>query len=313
MVNVRFIEPGSPLPDPTREGARYFQDSARRHFLRQIESLARQQDSRLFVAAEQDDIFAFGLTKVRRVLAIDGDEILLSESHARHRVSPDAHPLTVGKWYEMAIDPASNDILEAFEREPRRVAPPPETSTFPIDIQALPPVSRYDAEAFFSSVRRQPHIPFQFPADGCWARAHEMCRLIERHFDRDPRDVAAKIWNFGDLTVRTDNNPACRAEWQYHVAPIVKVGTELLVLDPSLFERPVTIDIWQDRQSELSRDSIFTTQDAYDIGGEHSPGEEQLFVGEEPGQTAEQLQVFWGDLIALIFCNGPLPYRCDRR
>jgi hypothetical protein len=292
------------------EGTRYFQASARKHFLRQIESLAQQQNRHLFVANEQSDNYVFGLTKVRRVLAVDGDEVRLSESHARHRVSPSAPSLAVGKWYEMAIDPASNKILEAFERQPQVVFPPPQTSTFPIDIGALPPVSRYNAEAFFSKVRRQPHIPFQYPANGCWARAHEMCRLIERHFDLDLLDVVAKIWNFGELKVKSDNNPTCLVEWKYHVAPVVRVGTELLVIDPSLFEGLVTIDVWQDRQSELSRDSIFTTRDAYNIGGNHVSGEEQLFV-EEAGQAAEQLQEFWGDLISLIVCNGPLPYRCD--
>ena len=309
-MNVRFVEPGSPLPPPASEGTRYFQASARKHFLRQIESLAQQQNRHLFVASEQGDSYVFGLTKVRRVLAVEGDEVRLSESHARHRLSPGSPPLAVGKWYEMAIDPGSNQILKAFERQPQEELPPPRTSSFSIDIEALQPVSRYNAEAFFSRARRQPHIPFQYPANGCWARAHEMCRLIERHFDLDPLDVVAKIWNFGDLKVKSDNNPTCLVEWKYHVAPVVNVGTELLVIDPSLFEGPVTIDVWQDRQSELSRDSIFTTRDAYDIGGEHMLGAEQLFVEEEPEQTAEQLQEFWGDLIALIFCQGPLPYRC---
>jgi len=313
MVNVQFFAPGSPLPDPTSEGARYFRTSAKKHFLRQIESLALQQNRRLFIAAGQNDTCPFGLAKMRRVLAIEGKEVRLSESHARHQVSPSALPLAVGTWYEMAIDPASNVILAADPCVPQPERPLPQTFTFPIDPHTLPPVCRRDAETFFSNVRRQPHIPFQFSGNGCWARAHETCRLIEEHFDHDLRDVVAKIWNFGDLRVRTDNSPDCLVTWAYHVAPVVKVDAEFLVIDPSLFERLVTINEWLDKQSKNSRDVVFTTRDAYDLGEDHTPGQEQLFVEEEPEQTEEQLQEFWGDLISMIVCYGPLPYPCDRR
>lgn len=313
MADVRFIEPGSLLPDLKKRRVSDFQESTRKHFYRQLESLALQQNRRLFIQVGQDDACPFGLAKVRRVLAIDGEEVRLSESHARHRLSPNAPTLAVGIWYEMAIDPASNVILAADLCVPQPERTLALTSTFSIDPQNLPPVCRRDAEAFFSSVRRQPHIPFQFPADGCWARAHETCRLIEEHFDSNPEVVVAKIWNFGDFRVKTDNNPHCAVDWRYHVAPVVKAGTELLVIDPSLFERLATIDEWLDKQSKNLRDFVFTNRDAYDLGEDHTPGQAQLFVEEESEQTEKQLQEFWGGLISQIVCYGPLPYRCDPR
>ncbi len=307
MVNVKFVDPGYAVPESASENAYYFHPSTRTGFLRQIESLARQKDRRLFVATEQDRLVAVGLTKVRQVLSIDGDEVLLSGSHARHRVNPGVRLLSVGDWYELAIDPASNDILEGFKVTPR-VAEKPPISSYPVDPYNLPSVSQSEAEAFFSSVRRQPHIPFQYPSNGCWVRAHEMCRLIERYFDNDPRVVVAKIWNFGKLTVKTDNNPDCLVKWLYHVAPVVKVGEELLVIDPSLFERPMSVDAWRRRQSDLSREPIFTSLRAYEFVINTNS-----FVEESSGKTQKQLQDFWGDFVSLVFTHGPIPYRCGAK
>ena len=63
-----------------------------------------------------------------------------------------------------------------------------------------------------------PCIPFLYPDDGCWARAHEMCRLMI-NMGLSPR----KVWidhSFGVwLHVNTRNNPQCYVEWGWHVAP----------------------------------------------------------------------------------------------
>jgi len=56
-----------------------------------------------------------------------------------------------------------------------------------------------------------PCIPFLYPDDGCWARAHEMCRLMI-NMGLSPR----KVWidhSFGHwLHVNTKNNPQCYVE-----------------------------------------------------------------------------------------------------
>src|SRR6202008_2347296 len=84
-----------------------------------------------------------------------------------------------------------------------------------------------------------PCIPFLYPDDGCWGRAHEMCRLMI-NMGLSPR----KVWidhSFGHfLHVNTKNNPQCFVEWGWHVAPTLCVRgpkfcpTQSMVIDPSL-------------------------------------------------------------------------------
>jgi len=96
-----------------------------------------------------------------------------------------------------------------------------------------------------------PCIPFLYPDDGCWARAHEMCRLIINE-GVSPN----KSWIYGDLEVDTVNHPHCRVLWSWHVAPTlrVKVGssTHTLVLDPSIFSEPVSKSKWKAAQKDAN-------------------------------------------------------------
>ena len=95
-----------------------------------------------------------------------------------------------------------------------------------------------------------PCIPFLYPDDGCWARAHEMCRLM----------IAAgaspkKVWIDGTLHTPTKNNPACFVNWGWHVAPTLCVRLsfwhcEDMVIDPSLFAMPVTQAQWKGVQGD---------------------------------------------------------------
>jgi hypothetical protein len=306
MVEVQFFDPGEPVPNPTRNEGRHFDFSTRKDFKRKLESLAESTGRPVFFAIESGDLQAIGVAAVHRVLSAEDGEVQLSKSHARHQVDPRVQPLKVGDWYEMAIDPASNVILTARHVAPLPVRP---TSQYPIDLCALPAVSPSRAEIFFSSVRRQPHIPFQLPANGCWARAHEMIRLIEGFFDPNPQSVVAKIWNRGNLIVETDNNPECAVGWGYHVAPAVKVDGRMLVIDPALFERPVSVKEWRNAQTDLlSHEPLFTTQQAYDL----FDFEAKLFYREEEGETESDLQNSWGQLIAQLYAHGPLPYPCRK-
>ena len=69
-----------------------------------------------------------------------------------------------------------------------------------------------------------PCIPFMYPDNGCWARAHEMCRLMLA-LGRAPRKVWIKEGPQGPLRVDTKNNPNCHVQWWYHVAPTLCVRT----------------------------------------------------------------------------------------
>ncbi len=99
------------------------------------------------------------------------------------------------------------------------------------------------AQQLFSLVANQSYIPFKYPDDGCWGRAHEMCRLIIAN-GVSPR----KVWIYGNLMVSTRNHPNCSVRWGWHVAPTVLVNTgsssQIDVIDPALFTGPVPQATW---------------------------------------------------------------------
>ena len=71
-----------------------------------------------------------------------------------------------------------------------------------------------------------------------------MSRLLEKK-----KVVTGKIFVEGDLKVTTKNAPQGYVEWWYHVAPIVMIeGNDhkrhMVVIDPSIFDHPVTPDEW---------------------------------------------------------------------
>jgi Glutaminase len=96
-----------------------------------------------------------------------------------------------------------------------------------------------------------PCIPFLYPDDGCWGRAHEMCRLMIA-VGEQPN----KIWIQGNLNVATRNHPNCAVYWGWHVAPTLLIatggGNQTYVIDPSLFDEPVPQATWAGVQGDPS-------------------------------------------------------------
>ena len=95
-----------------------------------------------------------------------------------------------------------------------------------------------------------PCVPFLYPDDGCWARAHEMCRLMI-NMGLSP----AKVWIQGNLHPATRNHPSCSVGWNWHVAPTLCVCRrwffrQAMVIDPSLFTTPVTKAQWKAIQND---------------------------------------------------------------
>jgi len=99
-----------------------------------------------------------------------------------------------------------------------------------------------------------PCIPFLYPDDGCWARAHEMARLMI-NMGLLPR----KVWIQGSLHTLTRNNPNCYVNWGWHVAPTLCVRrrwywfwfwSQRMVIDPSLFTTPVSEATWKSVQGD---------------------------------------------------------------
>ncbi|WP_241003310.1 protein-glutamine glutaminase family protein [Streptomyces sp. CB01881] len=101
-------------------------------------------------------------------------------------------------------------------------------------------------------------VPFDFPDDGCFNRAHLMAvRLTElgvasqKVFVRyqtapDTPGLAVASMNAADATA----NAAGTVRWDWHVAVVVDVdvngdgGRHAMVLDPSMADRPLLVDHW---------------------------------------------------------------------
>jgi hypothetical protein len=105
----------------------------------------------------------------------------------------------------------------------------------------------------FRMLASQRDIAFHYPADGCYARAHLMIKRMQKNGLKP-----YKVWTFqnGDpLYVRTTYHPAGHVEWRYHVAPLLRVRLangqqRWCVIDPALFQSPVTITKWRDAQKK---------------------------------------------------------------
>jgi hypothetical protein len=101
-------------------------------------------------------------------------------------------------------------------------------------------------------------IEFDFPQGGCQQRAQIMSMILSQRFNIEH----CKIWLFAPAALYENNtvtlfvedknglSPDNRVNWNYHLAPAVRVkmghgGTETLILDPSVRrDQPVTIGNW---------------------------------------------------------------------
>jgi hypothetical protein len=115
-----------------------------------------------------------------------------------------------------------------------------------------------------------PCIPFLYPDDGCFARAHEMCRLIIAMGLN-----ARKVWIRGNLRTQTRNNPNCFVLWGWHVAPTLCVRgrpfwlRQTMVVDPSLFTTPVSPATWKSVQGDPAATLDYTDRSPYfHVGGD---------------------------------------------
>ncbi|MFO0930722.1 MAG: protein-glutamine glutaminase family protein [Gemmataceae bacterium] len=111
-------------------------------------------------------------------------------------------------------------------------------------------VTPENAQKAFRWLAGQRDIAFRFPADGCYARAHLMVKRLRKQGYKP-----AKVWAFANGGLLYASTPYARrghVEWKYHVAPVLRVRIAAdkqlwYVIDPSLFDRPVTIREWRAR------------------------------------------------------------------
>jgi len=111
-----------------------------------------------------------------------------------------------------------------------------------------------EAQQFMDDFKKT-DIPFDYPPDCCYSRARKMCDIMEKK-----GFSSQKLWSEGRLrATRADGSPvtfpneqgvATPVTWHYHVAPIVNVQTpdgktSPRILDPSLSDKPLTVDEWK--------------------------------------------------------------------
>ena len=194
----------------------------------------------------------------------DAVDVELIVSHARHylrRTSPDFEQLLQtlqsareqGTAVAVTETPDTHEIIDVRQYPtPFAMVATPEAPPAPDFGPMSAPVTQQQARDLFNLVEAQsccpgsgapPCIPFLYPDDGCWGRAHEMCRLMIGA-GAQPN----KVWNYGSLHVATRNQPTCGIGWRYHVAPTLLVSTgtaqEVQVIDPALFTGPVPQATW---------------------------------------------------------------------
>jgi len=97
-------------------------------------------------------------------------------------------------------------------------------------------------------------ISFQYCEDGCYARAHKMCWIINNVYHYNTH----KIFSFAnagsdELCVKCEKWRGCCVNWWYHVAPLVNIktttGIQAFVFDPAMFDQPVLLATWLHAQT----------------------------------------------------------------
>jgi hypothetical protein len=119
-------------------------------------------------------------------------------------------------------------------------------------------ISSTRAAEVFADLASQSDIVFGYLDEGCHARAHLMVRRLLQ-LGLTPR----KVWTIAagrhdPLWVHPPARGDAVVTWDFHVAPTLAVLGEdsverELVFDPSLLDRPVTVDEWRDAQHDTPR------------------------------------------------------------
>lgn len=139
-----------------------------------------------------------------------------------------------------AVEAASKQAIDKYMLD---YAPKRPLTTKEDDIPLMP--SEAKMNLIFTACASDPVQTFAFKSDGCYARAHQMAKII-----------AMNGYGCGKLFIYATSAPLavtvssfCCQQWSFHVAPLVRFKNaagvaEVRVFDPSLFSTPVTKDEW---------------------------------------------------------------------
>lgn len=131
--------------------------------------------------------------------------------------------------FAFAAAPATKNIPNSFgdQNAPRQIA----ISVLDAD----------QAKVLFKNFADDKTIPFRYPMKGCEDRATAMALIAEKK-----QIIVGKVFVQGLLKVRFTHPLYPTASWRRHVAPVIYVKprfgpAKLMVMDPALFDHPVTI------------------------------------------------------------------------
>ena len=107
------------------------------------------------------------------------------------------------------------------------------------------PVSLQRAVEIFDRLADMKDITFGFSDEGCYARAHIMCRRLIK-MGVTPMKAWALPKRGGTLVV---NYPERGIGWRFHTAPAIAVTmpngiVQTMVMDPGLFDGPASLALW---------------------------------------------------------------------
>jgi hypothetical protein len=117
-----------------------------------------------------------------------------------------------------------------------------------------------------------------YPDDGCFVRAVIAADTIGKSLNVK----TAKIFAFGDLSVRTQNSPLGEVGWWYHVAAIAKVkeasGEKYYVYDPAIEpNKPIEVKEWLEAMNSPNAEVAICSGDAYDPDSDCAKGERNSY------------------------------------
>jgi Glutaminase len=242
IPDTQYVTGLKPLPTIDKYEVE-FSDSHARHFLTR--------------GGPADSAYASNLAMLRTALS-QGTAVLVSETLDTLEIL-DVRPPTTPFVAAPALAPIMGVAAGA----------PPAFSSNPCP--GPPPISMAQAAILFGQVSAPacptvaptaPCIPFAYPVDGCWGRAHEMARIMDA-----AGYPPCKVWCFGTLNPGTRFSSTCFVSWGWHVAPILPVatgsGASAMVFDPSMFTLPVPIATWVAVQNDPGATWVTTSWDVF--------------------------------------------------
>lgn len=135
-----------------------------------------------------------------------------------------------------------------------------------VELSVLSPERALDV---FNKLKNDEDIPFIYPMDGCYARAHKMAMVMD-----EMGIISGKAFLEGNLFVDTKYG---EAGWSYHVASLVmiKKNGKLIptIIDPGLFDKPVPYEEWKNlllkKPHAKYENEYFTKRFNYDPDSRH--------------------------------------------